>query len=258
MSALKIMRYFFAMILVSVSLQASCGSDCPDCDWFKLLRDNKRFIHNPKYAKQRARLVDGQNPPYVILSCSDSRVPPELIFDQGLGQLFSVRVAGNVTDAIVVDSIEFAVKTWDVTTLVVMGHTRCGAVEGALARLRRNHGKIDHIKGDHFLAVLIPIEKAIVAAGIDIYAPDALPQATRANISYQAKELLRRSPIITRAVEKGQIIIVGSEYILATGRVEQLFIIDSCNVHSVWDEFWLQSSSSSSSSSWSSDSSSSS
>lgn len=256
MNALKIVRLFLAMLLVSIGLQAGCH-DCPEFGWHKLQRDNNKFINNPKYFKQRAEAVKGQNPPYVILSCSDSRVPPEIIFNQGIGDIFAVRVAGNVTDAVVVDSIEFAVGTWDVNTLIVMGHTDCGAVTGALNRLRRNHGKIDRPRGDHLNAVLIPIETAIIEARIDIYAHDALEQATRANISYQARQLLKRSPVIRKAVATGQIIIVGSEYVLATGRAEQLFIIDRCNHESVWDEFWLPHAASSSSDSSSSSSSSS-
>lgn len=211
----------------------NCCEDGADHDWERLLKGNEHFIRNPKYAKQRARVADGQNPPFVILSCSDSRVPPEIVFDQTkLGELFVARTAGNTTDTIVIDSLEFAVTTWDVTTLVVLGHTHCGAVEGALARLRQNNGKIDYIHGDHLLAVLIPIEKAIVKAGIDIYAPDALKLSTRANVAYSAKQLIKRSPRIAKALEDDQIIIVGAEYNLKSGRVKELFTIDQGNFHS--------------------------
>lgn len=224
---LRNFRFFLAIFLAFFGLEAA-ASTCSDCDWNKLLRENEEFVHNPKYAKERARLVNGQNPHYVILSCSDSRVPPEIVFDQGLGDLFVARVAGNVVDSVVVDSIEFAVGTWDVTTLVVMGHTHCGAVEGALARLRKHHGNIDRPQGDHLNAVLIPIETAIVKAGIDIYAPNALELATRANVAYSVKQLLKRSPPILKAVKDRQIIIVGAEYSLKTGKVKELFTVDQC------------------------------
>lgn len=215
------MATFIALYGVDVA-----ASHCPDCDWNKLLKENEKFVDNPKYAKEREGLLRGQNPRYVILSCSDSRVPPEIIFEQGLGDLFVARVAGNVADPVVIDSIEFAVGHYDVTTLIVMGHTHCGAVEGALARLRKNHGKIDHIEGDHLNAVLIPIETAIIKAGIDIYGSDALELAIKANVAYVVKQLLKRSPVISKAVKDGQIIIVGAEYRLKSGRVEQLFIVE--------------------------------
>jgi carbonic anhydrase len=221
-------KIFFAILVTFFGIEGSAAHPhfCADCDWLKLLKDNEAFIHNPEYARERAPLVDGQNPSYVILSCSDSRVPPELVFQQGLGDLFVARIAGNVVDTIVVDSIEFAVGTWDVTTVVVMGHTSCGAIEGALARLREHHGKIDEPRGDHLNAVLIPIEKAIVKAGINIYGPNALEQATKANVAYSVKQLLKRSPAITKAVKDRQIIIVGSEYSLKSGRVRELFVVD--------------------------------
>lgn len=204
------------------------ANQCADCDWKQLLQDNQDFINDPIWAAQRAELVHGQNPHYVILSCSDSRVPPEIIFEQGLGDLFVARIAGNVVDTIVVDSIEFAVRTWDVTTVVVMGHSSCGAVEGALARLREHGGRIDLPRGDHLNAVLIPIEKAIVAAGIDIYGPHALELSIKANVAYSVKQLLKRSPAIAKAVKDRQIIIVGADYSLKSGRVKQLFIVNQC------------------------------
>lgn len=225
------MSFFKIVSLSLASFISFCGvevaaSHCADCDWEKLLKANEEFVHNPEFAKQRAELVNGQNPHYVILSCSDSRVPPEIIFEQGLGDLFVARIAGNVVDTIVVDSIEFAVGRWDVTTLIVLGHTDCGAVEGALARLRKNNGQIDHIEGDHLNAVLIPIETAIVESGIDIYAHDAFRLATKANIAYSAAQLLKRSPVIRKAVKDRQIIIVGAEYRLKSGHVDQLFIVN--------------------------------
>lgn len=109
-----------------------------------------------------------------------------------------------------------------------MGHQSCGAVEGALARLRLNGGVIDPDNGI-LNAVLIPIEKAIVAAGIDIYGPNALEESIKANVAYTANQLITRSPVIASAVQSGQIIIVGSVYHLKSGKAKQLFIIDNCS-----------------------------
>lgn len=214
------------MLFLASAINLQAASSDPLADWHSLQKNNRKFVKNPRFAKQRAKVAGGQNPAYVILGCSDSRVPPELIFDQGLGKLFTTRVAGNTVDTIVVDSIEFAVTTWDVTTLVVMGHTDCGAVIGALARLRANGGVIDVQDGDHLLAVLIPIEEAIIAAGIDINAPNALQLATRANVKYSVDQLLARSAPIRQALADKQIVIVGSEYNLQTGKVKQLFILE--------------------------------
>jgi carbonic anhydrase len=105
-----------------------------------------------------------------------------------------------------------------------MGHTKCGAVTGALNHLRSNNGVIDVQQG-HLNAVLIPIEIAIVEAGINIYAPNALEQSIRANIRYQANQLISQSPLIAAEIAEGKLTIIGAEYHLATGKVKQLFSI---------------------------------
>lgn len=225
---------FFLMFLIivfsntGVQAASDCGCGCgSQHDWHSLLKSNRKFVKSPKYAHQRRATAPGQNPAYVVLSCSDSRTPPELIFDQGLGKIFCPRVAGNTAGNQVIDSIDFAVKTWDVTTVVVMGHTRCGAVIGAVERLRANGGVIDPDNGI-LNAVLIPIERAILDAGIDIYGPHAVEESTRANVAYVARQLIEKSTVIANALEGGQIIIVGSIYSVSTGEVEELFVLDNC------------------------------
>lgn len=200
---------------------ASCQS--PNQEWVKLKSGNRKFVKNSHYAKERKKLVAGQNPACVVLGCSDSRVPPEIVFQQGLGELFTVRVAGEVADDVVVDSIEYAVTHYDVALIVVLGHSDCGAVIGALKHLRENGGVIDTQVG-HLHAVLIPIERAIVEAGIDIYAPDALEQSIVANIQYVASQLLLQSSPIAEAVQSGRIQLIGAQYLLASGRVDRLFV----------------------------------
>ncbi len=216
------------LVFSSASIQATSECECGskhDCHYLQKL--NRKFIKNPKYIKQRKKTANGQNPAFVVLSCADSRTPPELIFNQGLGSIFCPRVAGNTAGDQVVDSIAFAVDTWNVTTVVVMGHENCGAVSGALDRLRLNGGVIDPENGV-LNAVLIPIEKAIVDAGIDIYGPNALEESTRANVAYAARQLMEKSAIISNAVQNGQIIIVGSVYSLKTGKAKEIFAIDNC------------------------------
>lgn len=228
---MKKFKFFLMLLMVvfsnaGVQAAANCGCGyAPIDDWHTLQKANRKFIKNPKYIQQRKETANGQNPAYVVLSCADSRTPPEIIFSQGLGKIFCPRVAGNTAGDQVIDSISFAVKTWDVTTVVVMGHENCGAVEGALARLRKNNGVIDPDNGT-LNAVLIPIEKAIVAAGINIYGPNALEESIIANVVYTANQLIIKSPVIANAIQTGQIIIVGSVYGLRSGKAEQLFIID--------------------------------
>ena len=160
------------------------------------------------------------------MGCSDSRVSPAIILQQKLGELFVVRVAGEVADDVVIDSIEYAVEHFSTCTLVVLGHSKCGAVTGALEHLRENGGEIDTQDG-HQNAVLIPIERAILAAGINIYAPNALELSIKANVHYVAQQLLENSPEITAAVNNGTLTIIGAEYFLDCGNIQQLFIIKS-------------------------------
>lgn len=221
----RAMKYMvmLAVIFTNVGfLGAHCGCNQDNSVWEELRAGNREFVKSPKYAKQRKPLVNKQDPNAVILSCADSRVTPELIFSQKLGELFVVRSAGQVTDDVVVDTIEFAVRTYDPSVLVVMGHTDCGAVMGALARLRKNGGVIDKQNG-HLLAVLIPIEKAIVASGMDIYAPDAFEQATRVNVQYIAGQLVNQSKPIADAVASGKLLLVGALYKLGSGEVCEYF-----------------------------------
>ena len=196
-----------------------------DDTWERLLESNNKFVNNQSYYKERIKLVDAQNPCSIILSCSDSRVIPEIIFQQGPGKIFTVRVAGEVADNVVVDTIEYAINHFDSTIIVVMGHTECGAVIGALKQLKENNGNIPISKDvtDHINAVLIPIEKAIKAANIDIYAPDSLSLSIKANILYVAEELMKKSSIITNAIKRGKIQLIGAEYSLKTGKVTKLF-----------------------------------
>src|SRR5436190_2242560 len=135
---MAILRTLLVVALASANLYLG-ASESPRQEWHELKQANKTFVRNPHYAKERAGLVKGQNPRCVVLCCSDSRVPPELVFDQGLGELFVARIAGQVADDVVIDSIDFAVHNYDVSTLVVMGHEGCGAVKGALERLRKNN-----------------------------------------------------------------------------------------------------------------------
>lgn len=215
--------FFLILICVFNGLNAELS---PQEGLKNLKKANQKFVKNPQFQKQRKGIVKEQNPNYVMLSCADSRATPEYIFDQPLGGMFTVRTAGHVIDDVVIDTLVFAVKSYDVVNLVIMGHQNCGAVDGALGRLRKNNGKIvmpEGPKGNYIDAVLIPIERAIIAGNVDIHAPDALEKATIANVYYMADQLKKRSSIISEAIENKQIILVGSVYSLETGEVKFIF-----------------------------------
>src|SRR5439155_16101250 len=123
--------------VVSLTLQAQETRPSPAAAWQKLKEGNARFVSDRLAARQigeerRARLAKGQQPFAVVLSCADSRVVPELLFDQGLGDVFVVRVAGNIADKAMLGSIEYAVEHLHVPLVVVLGHESCGAVQAAL------------------------------------------------------------------------------------------------------------------------------
>ena len=180
----------------------------------RLVEGNKRFVemklaHPDQDAACRTTLAKGQQPFAVILGCSDSRVPPEVIYDQGLGNLFVVRVAGNVADDIDIASIEYAVEHLGTRLVVVLGHERCGAVTAA-------------VKGGEFpghLQMLMTALKPAVDKSKNV-AGDAVDNAVLANIALTAALLRESKPILAEMVEKGEIKIVGARYDLDTGAVE--------------------------------------
>lgn len=192
----------------------------------RLKEGNRRFVAGRRRSgavspSRRMRLTDGQNPFAAILGCSDSRVPAELVFDQGLGDLFVVRVAGNVAAPSQVGSVEFAAGLFGIELVVVLGHTRCGAIEATLKEL-------DHPAGDpsaNLGAILNRIRPAV--RSLPGTAPDAdhdtlARQAVRANVRAQVAVLSQGSEILGRLVEAGRLTVVGAEYDLATGEVEFL------------------------------------
>ena len=192
----------------------------------RLKEGNRRFVAGRRQSgavspSRRMRLTDGQNPFAAILGCSDSRVPAELVFDQGLGDLFVVRVAGNVAAPSQVGSVEFAAGLFGIELVVVLGHTRCGAIEATLKEL-------DHPAGDpsaNLGAILNRIRQAV--RSLPDMSPDAdhdtlARQAVRANVRAQVAVLSQGSEILGRLVEAGRLTVVGAEYDLATGEVEFL------------------------------------
>ena len=192
------------------------------------LRDgNRRFVSNTPTKgpltdhARRSQLVTGQEPFAIILGCSDSRVPAELVFDQGLGDLFVIRVAGNIVARSQVGSVEFAADRFGTRLVVVLGHSGCGAVDATLEELGRPSGS-----ASANLASIVDRIRPAVAPLLDTKLakdPEALArEAVRANIRASVAQLRHGSDILERLITDEGLVIVGAEYSLETGVVDFL------------------------------------
>lgn len=192
----------------------------------RLHEGNARFTSNVRGSDaflnqaRRAELAEAQSPFAIILGCSDSRVPAEIVFDQGLGDLFVIRVAGNIVAPSQVGSVEFAAERYGSRLVVVLGHSQCGAILATIEELRRpteNQSRnlraiVDRIRPA--VAGLLP-----VGFGDD----DALVhQAVRANIRASVDHLRHGSEVLEQLIQEQGLLVVGAEYSLETGRVEFL------------------------------------
>jgi carbonic anhydrase len=196
----------------------------PARDALALLRDgNSRFVADvrsrgalPSRAR-RIELAGGQEPFAAILGCSDSRVPVEIVFDQGLGDLFVIRVAGNIVAPSQIGSVEFAAEQFGTRLVVVLGHSRCGAVEATLEQLRRPKKNQSH--NLHSIVDLVrPSVEELLTMNLE---PDALIyEAVRANIKASVNHLRHGSEIIEQLILKDGLLVVGAEYSLETGVVD--------------------------------------
>lgn len=201
-----------AALLFSVSYAEALS---PDEALKALMIGNQRYmrdelLHADNNATRRAGLFSKQQPFAIVLGCSDSRVPPEIIFDQSIGDLFVVRVAGNVVGAIELDSIEYSALYLDSRLILVLGHENCGAVK---AVLDKNTKDID--------AIANKIEPAI--QGISPEEKNALQKAVQANV-HQVVTQLSISPVLAQLLKLGKLKIVGGYYDLLSGEV---FLLES-------------------------------
>jgi carbonic anhydrase len=215
-------RWLAVLGLVAVMVAPAAGSETtssitPDQALSRLLAGNQRFVasklnHPHQDLARRHDLAGSQHPFAVVLSCSDSRLPPEIVFDQGLGDLFVVRVAGNIADDAVVGSLEYAVEHLKAPLIVVMGHEKCGAVTAAMSGDAETH--------DHIHALVAAIAPVVPEAKKD--PRDPLDAAVRLNVKKVVGELDRSEPILAKEVKDGRIRIVGAYYSLDTGAVTLL------------------------------------
>ena len=189
----------------------------------RLRTGNARFVANELSRAisdvERARLTSGQEPFAAILGCSDSRVPTEVVFDQGLGDLFVIRVAGNIVAPSQIGSIEFAAQKFATRLVVVLGHTHCGAVEATIDELLQP----DEKQSRNIAAIVSRIKPSVIdlLERGDVTDRDELVQkAVRENVRYAANALRHGSDIIEELIGKDELLIVGAEYSLDTGVVE--------------------------------------
>ena len=190
----------------------------------RLREGNVRFVSSAPRENtfpvpaRRAELVKGQHPFAIILSCADSRVPPEIVFDQGLGDLFVVRVAGNTAGPTQIGSVEFAALQFATRLIVVLGHSQCGAIRTTLEHFKEPTEDVS----PNLRAVMEPIRPLVSALLKSEIASDPeglVRQAVRANIDASVSHL-QRSEAIKQLIAEDGLLVVGAEYSLDTGSVE--------------------------------------
>lgn len=179
----------------------------------RLLEGNQRFVtsqlqHPHQTPERRADLRSGQHPFAVIVGCSDSRIPPEVIFDLGLGDVFVIRTAGNVLDAAGLGSLEYAVEHLHVPLILVLGHEHCGAVTAAV-----QGGDVHGHLGSLLKAIQPAVAQAKTQAG------NTLENAIKANMARIVEQIKTTEPILSQAVQDGSVNVIGAYYHLTTGEV---------------------------------------
>ena len=191
----------------------------------RLREGNRRFVSDVRspdsLASQtrRSALAAGQEPFAIVLGCSDSRVPAEMVFDQGLGDLFVIRVAGNIVAPSQIGSVEFAAERFGTRLVVVLGHSRCGAILATLEELQQSAG--NQSRTPHSIIDRVrPSVEGLLATDLR-HEPDALVRhAVRANIRASASHLRHGSQMIDQLIQSNGLLVVGAEYSLETGVVD--------------------------------------
>jgi len=191
----------------------------------RLREGNRRFVSDVRGSAalvtqtRRSALAEGQEPFAIILGCSDSRVPAEIVFDQGLGDLFVIRVAGNIVASSQIGSVEFAAERFGTPLVVVLGHSRCGAVLATLEELMRPREKqsrnlrsiVDRIR---------PSVEGLLATELRHDSEALVQHAVRANIRASANQVRHGSEVLEELIQKGRVLVLGAEYSLETGVVD--------------------------------------
>jgi carbonic anhydrase len=213
----RVLASLGALILCAIfGVAQNSSTVSADPSWGDLAAGNHRFVLGKTAAHdfpaQRKVLTKAQHPRVAVLSCSDSRVPPELVFDTGLGELFVIRSAGEDDDPLASGSLEYAVEHLGSSVIVVMGHQSCGAVTAACSGAKAESVNLD--------AVVSPIASS--CAKIDPKKPESLDLAVRDHVHRVAQEVLAKSEILKKAFDEGKLTIIEAYYSLDTGEVTKL------------------------------------
>jgi carbonic anhydrase len=206
----------------------------------RLRQGNHRFVsnirsHDSLASEARAKLAGGQAPFAIILGCSDSRVPAEIVFDQGLGDLFVIRVAGNIVAPSQIGSVEFAAERYGTRLVVVLGHSQCGAILATIEELtqpaikasRNLHSIVDRVR---------PSVEPLLSTELR-HDHDALVRdAVRANVRISAGHLRHGSEVLEQLIEKDGLVVVGAEYSLETGIVDFFDGVESLDIQKSREE----------------------
>lgn len=192
----------------------------------KLQEGNSRFVAKTmsldsllSYSR-RAELAGGQTPIAIILGCSDSRVPAEIVFDQGLGDLFVIRVAGNIVAPSQLASVEFAAERYGARLVVVLGHTQCGAILATLEELQSDKKHHSPNMSSIVDRVRPSVESLLLSESLTQNIDALVHQAVRANVRVSANQMRHGSKILEELIEKHDLLVVGAEYSLETGVVD--------------------------------------
>jgi carbonic anhydrase len=190
-----------------------------------LRKGNRRFVEGKgsrdlaREQSRRVEFIEEQAPFAIILGCSDSRVPAELVFDQGLGDLFVIRVAGNIVARSQVGSVEFAADRFGTRLVVVLGHSQCGAIKAAVENLERPQGLESPSLGFIVDKIRPCIDTVLQSGAVDDEA-SLVKDAIRVNIRNSAHKLRHESEVLERLIRDDGLLIVGAEYSLETGIVD--------------------------------------
>jgi len=193
----------------------------------RLAEGNANYLkHNsenpPDYERERRELAGGQHPYAIILSCSDSRVPPAIVFEQTLGKLFVIRVAGNVTDRSELGSIEYAADHGYSRLLFVMAHESCGAVKATMDAVRENK----YPPSPNLLAIVTSIKPALDPNRLDTEKPEDVAVNVDRNLKAQMENVVLKSASLERRVRSGELLIVGAIYGLESGEANPVYYYD--------------------------------
>ena len=213
----RMSRIFLFFAVVAFIAGAVHAEKAGDQNWDKLMQGNARYVSGQVSKKEtgdayRKELAKGQHPYAVVVACSDSRVAPEIVFDEGLGKIFVVRTAGNVVDPIALGSIEYAVEHLHAPLVVVMGHESCGAVTAAVEQKGTPEGNIGEI--------VKKIMPAVKKAKSSLKKNDTLLHASIIeNVKDVAGEIAK-SKVISHEMHEGKVKVMAAYYAISTGKVE--------------------------------------